>query len=101
MRIDLPVDPALRAGMFGRALLPGDATPTLSVPASALQRAGQVTSVFVVEGDVARRRMVVAGATLPDDRVELLSGIAAGERVVVAPPATLNDGAPVREGGTQ
>jgi len=99
VRLDLPDDPSLRAGMFGRARLPGAATDTVSVPQAAVQRIGQVASVFVVDGDVARRRMIVPGGVVAGDRMEVMSGLSAGERVVVAPPATLTDGAPVRPGG--
>lgn len=98
VRIDLPEDPALRAGMFGRARLPGQNVDAITVPATAVQRRGQVVSVFVVEGDVARRRMIVLGTAMPGDRHEVVSGLADGERVVTAPPATLEDGAPVRAG---
>lgn len=98
VRIDLPHDPSLRAGMFGRVRLPGGDVNTLTVPATAVQRTGQVASVFVVEGDVARRRMVVLGAAVPGDRHEVLSGLSDGERVISAPPVTLADGAPVRAG---
>jgi RND family efflux transporter MFP subunit len=98
VRIDLPEDEALRAGMFGRARLPGQKMDAITVPSTAVQRRGQVVSVFVVEGDVARRRMVVLGAALPGDRHEVLSGLSDGERVVTAAPATLEDGAPVRAG---
>jgi RND family efflux transporter MFP subunit len=98
-RIDLPDDPSLRAGMFGRARLPGAEVSTITVPASAVQRTGQVASVFVVGGDVARRRLVVLGAPVAGDRYEVLSGLADGERVVTTPPASLEDGAPVRAGG--
>lgn len=99
VRIDLPDDPSLRAGMFGRARLAGIATDTITVPQSALQRVGQVASVFVVDGEVARRRMVVPGGGVPGGRMEVMSGLSAGERVVVSPPPTLTDGAPVRAGG--
>lgn len=98
VRIDLPEDASLRAGMFGRARLPGPEVSTVTVPATAVQRRGQVASVFVVEGDVARRRMVVLGAAVPGDRYEVLSGLSDGERVVTTPPAALDDGAPVRAG---
>jgi RND family efflux transporter MFP subunit len=98
VRIDLPGDSSLRAGMFGRARLPGAEVSAITVPASAVQRTGQVTSVFVVGGDIARRRMVVLGAPVAGDRYEVLSGLSDGERVVTTPPASLEDGAPVRAG---
>lgn len=102
VRIDLPADPALRAGMSGRARIPAaDGGEALVVPRSAIARSGQVTSVFVVEGEVARRRLVVTGAAVAGDLVEIAAGLAAGERIVIAPPPALADGAPVRVGGQQ
>lgn len=98
VRIELPSAPTLRAGMFGRARLPGPPRDVLTVPGAAVQRHGQVTSVFVVDGDVARRRLVVLGGPV-GDRVEVLSGVSDGERVIVAPPVALADGMPVRAGG--
>ncbi len=98
VRVDLPDDPSLRAGMFGRVRLPGADVSTITVPAAAVQRMGQVASVFVVDGAVARRRMVVLGAPVAGDRYEVLSGLSDGERVVTTSPASLEDGAPVRAG---
>ena len=98
VRVELPDDPLLRAGMSGRVRVPGTEVERLTVPVSAIQRTGQVTSVFVVDGDVARRRMVALGPAVSGGRQEVVSGLADGERVVTAPPPTLVDGAPVRAG---
>jgi RND family efflux transporter MFP subunit len=92
VKIELPDTPALRSGMFGRARFSGSARRALTVPAGSLVRNGQVTSVFVVEKDVARVRLVnVSGG-------EVLAGLSEGDLVVVAPPATLADGRRVTEG---
>ncbi len=99
VRIDLPVDPALRDGMFGRARMSGQQDDILTVAATAVQQQGQVASVFVVDDGVARRRMVVLGGATRGDRREVVSGLSDGEQVVVAPPVTLADGAPVRVEG--
>jgi RND family efflux transporter MFP subunit len=101
VKIDLPDDDALRTGLFGRAVVPGPPGDALTVPASAIVRRGQVTSVFVVDEDVARLRMVVLGRSGlgPSDAVEVTAGLGDGERVVSRPPAGLSDGAPVRVEG--
>jgi hypothetical protein len=85
--------------MFGRARFAGTASRVLAVPASAVVRRGQITSVFVADNDVARLRMLVLGRTF-GDAVEVVSGLSDGERVVVAPPAGLLDGTPLRAGVT-
>jgi RND family efflux transporter MFP subunit len=93
VKIQLPADTGLRSGMFGRARFAGRARPAVTVPAAALVRRGQMTSVFVVEQDVARVRLVNVSGT------EVLAGLAEGEVVVVAPPAGLADGRRVTAGG--
>ena len=51
--------------------------------------------LFVVTGDVARRRAVKT-ADVDLDRVRILEGVAAGDRVILNPPTTLADGMSVR-----
>ena len=70
----------------------------MAVPEMAAVRRGPLTGVFVVDGEgIARLRWVSLGET-KDGRVEILSGLAAGERIVTEPPAGLEDGrtAPTR-----
>ena len=69
----------------------------LLVPATAVvQRDGQAV-VFVVEADRAALRVVQPGGTSGSQRL-VLQGLAAGERVAVAPPDSLRDGARVQVG---
>ena len=63
----------------------------LLVPQSAVLERGQVRSVYVVQGDTARLRLVTLGETR-DNRCEILSGLTAGEKILVAPPPLLSDG---------
>jgi hypothetical protein len=78
--------------MFGRAQFSTQSRRALTVPAGALVRRGQVTSVFVVDQDVARLRLVNVSGT------EVLAGLSAGEVVVVTPPPGVTDGRRVRTG---
>jgi hypothetical protein len=50
-----------------------------------------VSTVFVVDGDVARLRLLQTGAAAGED-VEVLAGLDAGEIVVRSPPPQLADG---------
>jgi RND family efflux transporter MFP subunit len=61
------------------------------VPKPAVRTADGRTIVFVVRDDRAERRAVTVGSDL-GDQMEVLSGLTAGERVVVEGPATLKDG---------
>lgn len=94
VKIDLPRIEGLRSGTFGRAQLPGTVRTALTVPRTAVVRRGQLSLVFVESGGAARMRVVHQGRT-HGDRIEVLAGIAAGERVVVDPPADLTDGRPL------
>lgn len=94
VKIDLPSDTAVRSGAYGRARFAGAPDRTLMVPAAAVTTRGQLRSVFVVENDVARLRLVNLGPA-DGDRVPVLAGLAEGERVVVSPPPALRDGTPV------
>lgn len=71
-------------------------TPTLVVPRGAPRQDGDRNVVFVVENGRAERRAVRLGAAAGDG-VTVLSGLAAGERVVVEGPIGLADGDPVKE----
>jgi RND family efflux transporter MFP subunit len=93
VKVALPADSPVRSGMFGRVALPAAGGRTLGVPAAALVRRGQVTSVFVVDQGVARVRLVNVRGT------EVLAGLAGGDVVIVNPPAGLVDGRHVTPGG--
>jgi RND family efflux transporter MFP subunit len=66
--------------------------PTALVPKSAVRSGGGADHVFVVRGDVVERRAIQTGGT-DGDRLEVSAGLSAGDRVVIAPPETLGDGA--------
>ena len=61
----------------------------------AVRRDGGASVAFVVRGDTVERRAVRTGGTRGPD-VEVLSGLTAGEQVVVAGPPDLADGDRVR-----
>jgi multidrug efflux pump subunit AcrA (membrane-fusion protein) len=72
VKLDLPPDPALRSGLFGRARFPTGAREALLVPTAALVERGQLTGLYVVDDrGVARLRLVTVG-TRQADRVEIL-----------------------------
>jgi RND family efflux transporter MFP subunit len=69
-------------GMFGRLLIPSAPEQVLTVSASAVTRAGQLTMVDVVDQNRVQRRTVQLGRAI-GGRFEVLSGLAAGETVVL------------------
>jgi len=70
------------------------ARPTALVPKAAIRSEGDQTYVFVVAGEIVERRAVKTGGT-DGDRIEVVAGLSAGERVVVSPPPGLAGGAMV------
>jgi RND family efflux transporter MFP subunit len=69
--------------------------PRLLVPKSAVRSADGRSIVFVMHEDRVERRAISIGSTIGND-TEVLSGINAGERVVVDAPQTLKDGDKVK-----
>jgi RND family efflux transporter MFP subunit len=67
------------------------ARPLILVPKTAIRTTGSDTVVFVVHGQAVEQRAIKAGGT-DGDRVEVISGLQSGERVVAPIPETLKDG---------
>ncbi len=86
----------IRSGMFGRGVVSlGSTVNAMLVPRSAVLEKGALTSVWVVgAGQTTRLRLVRVGKTV-GDRVEILSGLAAGDRVVVSGLEKVSEGAKV------
>jgi multidrug efflux pump subunit AcrA (membrane-fusion protein) len=92
IRIALPDDTPLQPGMSIEAnVVTREKADALVMPAEAAQG----TAVYAIEGDRARRRTIAIGLRGPR-MIEVLSGLAAGERVVVPFPSQLRNGARVR-----
>ncbi len=82
----------LRSGMFARLLLSGDAREAIALPEGAIVRRGPLAGVFLVdEGSTARLRWITLGESR-EGMVEVLSGLAPGERYVEPPLEGLADG---------
>jgi RND family efflux transporter MFP subunit len=81
-RLRLTDTTGILPGMFGRLRIPMAPEQILALPAAALVRAGQLTLVDVVRGTRVERRTVQLGRAVGDG-FEVLSGLAAGETVVL------------------
>jgi RND family efflux transporter MFP subunit len=90
-KISVPAGAAVRSGQYARVQVPGAPVRTLLAPAAAVSRLGQMERVFVAVDTRAVLRLVKMGATR-GDWVEILSGVAEGDRLVLAPPAGLREG---------
>ena len=88
--------PSPRPGMSAVVTLQvRSALQAVSVPSSAVVREQGHDAVVVVQAGRARLRRVVVGAS-GIDRVQILKGVAEGDRVVVRDADRLHDGQPVR-----
>jgi RND family efflux transporter MFP subunit len=99
VKIAVPDGTRVRSGQFVRVRVPGTSVRTLRIPAAAVSVSGQMERVFVVgENNRAALRLVKTGGAHgsgEQQTVEILSGLAASDRVVIAPPAGLRDGQPL------
>jgi len=83
VKIALPPDKELVNGLFGRFTISYGSYSTLVIPKKALREVGQVRIVHVRKSDGSiSRRFVTVGRT-HGDLVEVLTGLTAGEEVIV------------------
>lgn len=93
-KFDLPPGTVARSGQFARVAVPIGSAPALLVPATALSRFGQLERVFVANEGHADLRLVKTGAHRGPE-VEVLSGLSAGETVIVSDSTNLREGQPL------
>ncbi len=92
VRLDLPAKRGVRAGLFGRAAIPVGRRQAIQITRQAVVERGQLQGVYVVGQDgIARFRLIRTGATRKDG-VEVLSGLASGEQIVLAGVERVSDG---------
>jgi membrane fusion protein (multidrug efflux system) len=87
-------DGALKAGMFLNVSLSKDERETLVIPEEALTPEAEKQFVFVVADGKAQRREVRIGGRSPGN-VEILSGLEAGDRIIVEGTQKVRNGAAV------
>ena len=91
-------DGGLRPGLFGSATFEIAGGETLTVPRDAVVDTGVQQHVFVAVNNMFEPRIVSVGARMAD-RVEILSGLTAGERVVSAGVFLLDSESRLRASG--
>jgi RND family efflux transporter MFP subunit len=86
IKIGLPAALGLTTGGFGRVRILSGERRVILVPASAVREAAGMHSVRVIDGDGRpATRPVRIGRAHPDGRTEILSGLAGGEMLAIAP----------------
>ncbi len=86
----------LRSGAFGRAVINlSTGVAGILVPKQAVFEKGALTAVRVVDANrIARLRLVKPGRAF-GEKMEILSGLSAGEKVIIGGGDNVNDGAKV------
>ena len=94
VRVELPANPGIRSGLFGRAWFRRGERRALFLPQAAVVRSGQLSGVYAFDSSgVLRWRVVTLGEpSAAGDAVEILSGLGAGERYAANPAGRDLDG---------
>lgn len=82
VRVSIPPTVAAYPGMYGKMWMPVGSKEAILIPPDALQRVGQLEMVTVVENGITRVRSVKTGKAYPGG-IEVLSGLAPGEQIVL------------------
>ena len=83
VKIDVPLLPTIKSGMFGKAYFPVGKKPMILVPKESLIECGQLSSIFVVNQEGRVERRLVKDGKHYDGKIEILSGLDPGESIVV------------------
>lgn len=91
-------DGRLKSGMYAQASFARGERAALRIPTRALIVRGQLEGIFVAGEDGLLKLRWIKTGRVEGDRIEVLSGLAEGDRYVVAPPPGLVDGTPFKVG---
>lgn len=92
VKLALPASGLVRSGMFGRAAVPIGHRHALLVPGSAIFERQGLRYAFVLDADGRARLHVVTTGDATGDKIEVLSGLSSGEKVVSTSPKEIADG---------
>ncbi len=96
-KVDLPARASMPSGQFVKVEVPSGTRDALLAPRASVRQTGQLTGMFVVDNMAKAHFRLVKVAPFDADRVEILSGINSGEKIVAALSDQVIDGIPVVE----
>ncbi len=98
VKIDLPSTESLKPGMFAKAAINTNTAMGVAVPQKAVlpQPDGRAIAFTLSSGDIVNAQKVELGEVLNGSRVEVKSGLQAGDQVVVDGAGYLKDGDKVK-----
>ena len=92
-----PNQPSLRPGAFARVTVPiGSERDAPVIPQTAIRPSEKGFLAYTIENGVARQRVLTLGMRTADGQVEVKSGLATGESLVIRGAEALRDGAKVK-----
>jgi multidrug efflux pump subunit AcrA (membrane-fusion protein) len=86
VKVSLADGSGLYPGMFGRLMIPLGQTEKITIPRAAVTQVGQLDFVTVKTKQGPVRRYERLGQPSPDERVEIISGLKAGEQILLTKP---------------
>ncbi|MCX5821420.1 MAG: efflux RND transporter periplasmic adaptor subunit [Deltaproteobacteria bacterium] len=90
--------PGLRTGLYAKVRIPKGKKEVLLAPRPAIVEKGQLTGVYAVDGQgIITYRLVRTGRAY-DGRLEILSGLKTGDRIIVGGVEKAEDGGVVEKG---
>jgi multidrug efflux pump subunit AcrA (membrane-fusion protein) len=96
-KVDLPSNFSSTSGQFIKVEVPAGNRDSLLVPRTAMRQTGQLTGIFVLDGTSKAHFRLVKIAPYDAERIEILSGLEPGEKVISKLSDQIVDGIPVLE----
>jgi membrane fusion protein, multidrug efflux system len=94
-KVDLPQSNEAPTGQFIQISVPVGTRNALLIPVRAIRTTGQLTGLFVLDQDARVHYKLVKAAPYDSDRMEILSGVEPGEKVLAALNDRITDGTTV------
>jgi membrane fusion protein, multidrug efflux system len=82
----------LRSGLYGKARFAVGKKEIITIPHKAIFQRGQLVQVFVVDSSQMARLRLIKTGKIYGERIEVLSGLGQGEKIIVEGVERVNDG---------
>lgn len=99
LRVAIPADAGLSSGRYVRVHIPVNEQPAIRIPQGALTERAGITGVFTVDADGHAQFRLVHTGTAADGMVDIQSGLASGERLVLRPDGQVDNGTLIASSG--
>jgi multidrug efflux pump subunit AcrA (membrane-fusion protein) len=96
-KVDLPAGFSMPSGQFVKVEAPAGKRDALLAPQAAIRQTGQLTGIFVIDSASKAHFRLAKIAPYDTERVEVLSGVKQGEKIISKLSDQIIDGIPVTE----